>query len=587
MYVVAQLWFRNMTIKSNHTFVLSNFTLTPFHEILAQSMQRMGLPSKVFSCAYDQVMQTCFAPPDLLLQANVIIVWLDLSFLLPSNFTIKYLPNKNILDAEKQRLIDYYDTCLAQLIHQKNATIFVVGLTPPQICHFDFLEQQRYNMLHVIESINKYLQYQSPHCSAFSFISLDHIHRTLGTTQFYDMRFYYLYKLPFSQTTLSYLAEQISTIYAIKQGCTKKVLVLDCDNVLWGGLVAEKGANGITLDRHHYPGNVYHDMQSLYLNLQRRGWLLALLSKNDECQVLNVFQNNPHMQLTLKHIVTKKINWQPKYINIRKISEELQLNLNSFVFIDDSPFEINQMRHFNPDVTCLHLDVDDLINQPTKLAQYPFFNQVIQSCTDATRTQSYRHSIKRQALRQNSKNLVSYLKQLGMKLHFQPMTHQSLPRCLQLIQRTNQFNLSTQRYSKSTLQEFLSQESLILFTISLSDHLETFGTIGLFTINLSDNECIIQDFILSCRVLGRGIEEASLTFICQTMHQYGYTRCRANYIANSRNHLVLKTLNAYGFRNCKLNMTHPPRQFQTYFSVTYSLPTNHKEIIHDHSETSY
>ena len=315
----------------------------------------------------------------------------------------------------------------------------------------------------------------------------------------------------------------------------KKCLVLDLDNTLWGGVLGEDGIDGIRLGGD-YPGKAYTYWQRALLQLARNGVILAVCSKNNEDDVLDAWQNNPHMVLKQEHFSAMRINWQDKATNISAIADELNIGLDSMVFIDDNAVERELIRQLLPQV-----EVPDFPTKPYLLM--PFFKMLaekyfrIYTVTDEDRskTEQYRTNALRRAEQARFADLESYLYSLDISIDVIPADDHNLPRIAQMTQKTNQFNLTTRRYTESDVRQCIDNGWRV-YCMSVSDRFGDNGITGTIFLEPVDDVTVnIDTLLLSCRILGRGIEDAFFKTVLNLMRLDGYRRVRATYLPTVKN----------------------------------------------------
>ena len=315
----------------------------------------------------------------------------------------------------------------------------------------------------------------------------------------------------------------------------KKCLVLDLDNTLWGGILGEDGVDGIQLGGD-YPGKAYSIWQHALLQLSHNGVILALCSKNNETDVDEVWQHNPNMVLKREHFGAVRINWQDKATNMRELSDELNIGLDSMVFIDDNAAERELIKQMLPEV-----EVPDFPSKPYELI--PFFKELVEKYfriytvtrEDKAKTEQYQANAKRRAEQSRFADLESYLYSLDMQLDVIPADEHNLARIAQMTQKTNQFNLTTRRYSEAELRQCLDQGWRI-YCVSVSDRFGDSGITGAIIMQPVDDITLnIDSLLLSCRILGKGIEEAFVKTVFNLMRLDGYRMLTADFLPTAKN----------------------------------------------------
>ncbi len=326
----------------------------------------------------------------------------------------------------------------------------------------------------------------------------------------------------------------------------KKCLVLDLDNTLWGGVIGDDGLGGIRLGQGDPEGEAYLAFQQYVKGLQRRGVILAVCSKNNEETAREVFEKHPEMVLRLEDISCFVANWDDKAKNLRLIAEQLNIGRNSLVFVDDNPAERAIVRQLVPDVAVPEMP-QDVAEYIRTLEQYRYFQVLSVGAEDFHRTEYYRADAMRRQVEATSEDIDGYLRSLEMVARIAPISSTTLERSVQLIHRSNQFNLTTRRRSAAEVLALLEDGAWVTRTVSLADR---FGDNGLISVLLA-RECgealEIDTWLMSCRVLKRGVEHFLLDHLCRLAGQRGLKAIRGEYIPTSKNGLVRQHYADLGF----------------------------------------
>ncbi len=378
-------------------------------------------------------------------------------------------------------------------------------------------------------------------------LDFERIAARLGEAATVDRRFGLMNKAPFKPEFVSAAAAEVMRVLRCRYLPPKKVLILDCDNTLWGGIVGEVGVEGIELDPYEYPGIAYYRVQSEVLAIAEEGVLICLCSKNDEAAVWQVFENHPHCLLRRNHIAAHRINWENKAANIKALALELNLGLDSMVFVDDQPAECELIRSQFPEMTVLQA--------PKKVYEYPgmlgrsgLFDRLSVSKEDRERAQYYQAEKGRKELQTRHVDAKSFLRDLKMKAEVRPARASDVPRAAQLCQRTNQFNVTTKRYTDADMAAFLENPEARVFLLQAEDRFGPMGLSGLIVWRKSGNAAEVDTFLMSCRIIGRGFDHA---LFCESLRAvralWGVDEVRASFISTPKNHIVSGLWVEYGF----------------------------------------
>ncbi len=376
---------------------------------------------------------------------------------------------------------------------------------------------------------------------------LAQVFREMPMSEVYDPRFYYLARMRFSRLALDRLVEQYHRVLLARVGRRRKCIVVDLDNTLWGGIVGEEGPEHLALGEDGI-GRAYRDVQHVLLELYESGVLLAVCSKNDEDLALSVIREHPGMVLRPHHFAAMRINWLDKPTNLHAIADELNLGLDSLVFVDDSSFEREQVRQTLPEVAVVDLP-SDCAYFASVLAQLSLFDTLTITEEDLRRGQMYFEDRRRRDLQTRAISLQAFLRELNLQVSVDRADRFSLPRIAQLTQRTNQFNLTTRRYTESDLLRLLQDGVWRVYCIQAQDRVGESGIVGAAIVRLDRprTTACLDTFLLSCRVLGRGIESAFLAGVLTDAERTGMHSIEAEFVPTKRNEVAKGFLERHGF----------------------------------------
>ena len=368
-----------------------------------------------------------------------------------------------------------------------------------------------------------------------------------GLAAWHDAGLWHRAKQEISPAAAPAYGELVARLLAAHQGKSAKCLVLDLDNTLWGGVIGDDGMEGIVLGQGSALGEAFVAVQSYARDLARRGVILAVCSKNDHANALEPFEKHPEMVLRRADIACFMANWQDKAANIRAIAEALNIGLDSLVFLDDNPFERNLVRRELPMVAVPEVP-DDPALVPMVLADAGYFEALTLTDEDRHRTQLYQVDAARSQLRASATDMDSYLRELDMTLLWRPVDPIGLHRAVQLINKTNQFNLRTQRYSEEELRALMRDNRTFALQLRLTDR---FGDNGIIAIVIGrmqpDDDLLIDSWLMSCRVLGRQVEATTLNLIAAQATALGARRLVGEYLPTKKNAMVADHFPRLGF----------------------------------------
>ena len=387
--------------------------------------------------------------------------------------------------------------------------------------------------------------------SGVSFLDMDQLVMQVGRDNFFDSRLWYSSVFPFAPDGALAVSSAVTSVAASLLLTKAKVIVVDADNTLWGGVIGEDGMDGIALGPEH-PGRAFVDFQKRLLSLQQRGFILALCSKNNPDDLNEVLLNHPHQLLKNEHFAAQRVNWLPKPDNLQSIAEELNLGLDSFVFVDDSDYECSAVRHSLPEV--------DVVQVPARPTEVPVcldalarLEIVSLTAEDLEKTAMYAQERMRRTQREQLSNtggsIDDYLRSLNMTMSVRLDDASSVTRLAQLTQKTNQFNLTTRRYTEKELAGMITSKRFFVYHFSLADNFGNSGIVGLAIVEQSAaNTARLDTFLMSCRVIGRMAEQAFLSRIMSNLRARGIEELSADYIPTRKNVLVETFLPDNGFQ---------------------------------------
>lgn len=350
----------------------------------------------------------------------------------------------------------------------------------------------------------------------------------------YDPRMFAVAKILYSHQLFEKAAAEMKAVLRGSLGQSKKVIVCDLDNTLWGGVVGDDGPQNIKLGAPDPLGECFQSFQNILKGLRARGILLAVCSKNEEGLALSVIEEHPAMVLRKGDFAAWRINWKDKAENISSLAEELNLGLDSFVFLDDSPQERDQVRQILP-----HVFVPDLPVSPSEFASFltslTCFETLSLGKEDLARTEMYTAERDRKEALDLSGDVESWLRSLQIEVRAAPLRLESLPRAAQLLNKTNQFNLSLRRLDEKSLWNWVEDPHNRAYTFSVSDRFGEFGLVGLSSLSVNGTDARIVDFVMSCRVMGKKVEEALLGYTVERARAAGADRIVAPLVDGPRN----------------------------------------------------
>jgi FkbH-like protein len=528
--------------------ILRNVTVEPLIPVIEGEVALLGMHPDVHLGGFDAMAQDIFDSGSLFYQHEpdfiILFQWLDgLSPALQNDFLSL---SGDDVEQEIGRVLSQAERHF-QAIRKKTASPILINNFPTLFRPtLGILESQGGDhQKQAFDRLNRGLLKLAKKFSDIYCIDLASIFGSLGMAAAFDDRYWSIAKAPLGKDALVPIGQEYGRFLRALTGHARKCLVLDCDGTLWGGIVGEDGLSNIDLGLDH-PGSSFVAFQREILNLYHRGVILALCSKNNEEDVLEVFDRHPNMVLKKDHFAAMRINWEDKAQNLIGLAKELNIGIDSLVFADDSPFECDRVRSALPEVAVLHLQ-----GQPSsfrrKLSDAGLFDGLGFSDEDRKRSQSYQADKQRAGMVEAATSIEEYLFSLEIKAKIGPVEDLQIPRAAQLTQKTNQFNLTTRRYTEAEITALGDSPNGEILVMHLVDKVAEIGLIGVAIVSVNSTEATIDAFMLSCRALGRGAENVLASCVVEWARARGCSVLRGAYRQTKKNAQVADFYSARGF----------------------------------------
>jgi FkbH-like protein len=369
-----------------------------------------------------------------------------------------------------------------------------------------------------------------------------------GKARWRDEQRWAAVKLPMRPDGMTALAAEWVRYLCPIVGRTAKVLVADLDNTLWGGVIGEDGAGGVQCSREH-SGIAWWNVQRALLDVKQRGILLAIASKNNREDAMEAFAANPEMLLRPADFAAERINWCDKPSSLREIAAELNVGLDSLAFLDDNPAERERVRRELPEVSVLELPADPMGFAPA-IRNCPVLERLTISEEDTRRGRYYSEQRDRAAALGSAASVEDFYRSLEQEVEIAPVDSASLTRAAQLTQKTNQFNLTTRRYSEQQIAGFAAAPGCDAYTVRVRDRFGDNGLVGLMLTRGEAGVCSIDTFLLSCRVISRTVETAMLSFLVDEARKRGLTALEGLFRPTAKNGPSADLFRKHGFEHC-------------------------------------
>ncbi len=525
--------------------MIRNFTIEAIEPFLKVAGYRAGLALKLFYSGYDASTSVDVGSIDDV-DVDIVLVMLRLEELVP-RLIADFLNLSSSAAAElAAEAVDRLLT-LGKDAHQRHSAPilvhnFVTPLKPPGGLSDS---QTAHGLLNSVRRMNVDLAAGAGSFKSIHMLDIDHLFAQVGLQECEDARGARVAGAPLSAAALRALAgAQVRHIRAVS-GPAKKCLVVDCDNTLWGGVVGEDGIARLILGESG-AGRKHRNLQQDLVNLRRRGTVLAICSKNEAADVLDVLRTHPDMLLREDDFAAMRINWRDKAENIVSIAEELNLGLEHVVLLDDNPAECEWVRTQLPEVQVIEWPRD--LEGSLTLDDLGLFDTLGLTVEDRGRTEAYRAETARRVAKQRSGSLADYLKSLNMVATVGQARPEHLPRVAQLILRTNQFNLTTRRHDMTALESLMRAPHAAVVWLDLCDRFGASGIVGCGILRNQGDDALIDTLLLSCRVIGRGAEAVLVHVLAKLAHDRGAATLVGEYIPSKRNALVANFYRDQGFQ---------------------------------------
>lgn len=424
----------------------------------------------------------------------------------------------------------------------------------------DFLHPRGHR--NVWRTLNDMLANVAQQHAGVSLLDMDSLIRRVGVLNWEDPKLWSLAKIAGGTKFATAFANELMPVIREGAGRRRKCLVLDLDNTLWGGVIGEDGIERVKLGGD-FPGNIYLDFQTRILDLWRQGVLLAINSKNNAADAEEMFKQHPEMLLKLEHFVSRQINWRDKAENIKAIAAEVNIGLDSLVFVDDNPAECERVQDALPEVTVFQVPAD-LELLPRRFSELTrLFDGATVSVEDRKRNSMYQQNLQRQAEQKAAASVEDFLLSLQMTAEVEPLNKGNLARVVQLLHKTNQFNVTTKRHSEQFVAGLMGSPDWLVYVVRLKDKFGDNGIVLVALIQLIEDLALIDSFLMSCRVIGRSLEHAVISRISEELETRGVTTLIGEYLPTAKNKLVESLFSDLGFVLIEKDDT----------KARYSLPT--------------
>ena len=536
----------------NHTNIafLSSFTINGLSETVQVKCNEKKIYCDSYTGGYNQFSQEILNLKSKLynFSPNLTFLILDLRSVLGDLFFFPY----SYTEKEKKELINSKLNELFEIItffvKNSNSKLVLTNFNSPSYSSYGIASMKsNFNLKDMVLYMNKKLQEFSINQNSIFIFDFDAFVSKFGEKNVFNYQNYFFGDIKIDLDYIPYFANELIPYIIAQLGISKKCIVLDLDNTLWGGTVGEDGFDGIKLGPQ-LPGNTYLEFQKNLKALKNRGIILAINSKNNFNDAIQVINEHPNMILRKEDFSSIMINWNNKVSNMYEIAQELNIGLDSIVFFDDDPVNRELMRTSLPDILTVELpkDSSEYVNTLHELPEFSMFEITDE---DSKRSEMYAQQQTRKEFEISTPNLEDLLRNLSLELTIKKSNNFTNSRISQLILKTNQFNLTTKRYTAEDILNFTNDENIIVGCAQVKDKFGDHGITGVFIIKkLNSSEWFLDTFLLSCRIIGREIEKGILNYIINEAKKNGIKIIKSQYVRTEKNTPIQDFLPNCGFK---------------------------------------
>ncbi len=517
--------------------ILSSFTVNGLKEILQVKSAERNISCIVYEAPYNQYSQEILNQDSTLYKFSPEITFLiiDTRNIFGEIFRFPYSITSSDRQKFVEKKINEIKNLIDKFVDKTNSKLIITKLNIPSFSPNGIFESKiEYGFHNMIEDFNhkltkNYLDSENVYVYDFEkFIAKN------GEDNVFDYNQFFFGDLKISMKFLPALGQDLMKYVIAYLGITKKCIVLDLDNTLWGGIVGEDGYNGIKLGPEP-PGNAFMEFQRVLLSLHQRGIILAINSKNNFQDAIKVIKEHPYMVLKEEHFASMRINWKDKVTNMKELVQEINIGSDSLVFIDDDPVNREFVKSIFPEIL-----VVDLSNDPSTftstIENIIDFSVLKITDEDKNRGKMYLKQKEISELQESTPDLQTFLSQLDLKIIIKDVDEFTLPRVSQLILKTNQFNLTTKRYQELDIEKMIQDPNFIVGCVQVEDKFGDNGITGVFIIKKENKkEWLIDTFLMSCRIMGRDIEKGIMIYIINIAKKNKIEKIKSDFFPTQKN----------------------------------------------------
>jgi len=529
--------------------ILSSFTLNGLDDTFHVKCSEIGIRYQSYVADYNQYNQDILnSKSDLYnFSPDITFLILDVRSLLGDYFHFPY----SISSAERKSLvkekINELENLILQFKNNSSSKLVITNFNIPSYSPNGIIEtKSEFGFHEMIHEMNKSLRNIAKDKNSIYVYDFNQFVSKYGEKNIFDYKQFHIGDIQIAFNYIPYFAHELMSYVKPMFGINRKCIVLDLDNTLWGGVVGEDGFDGIELGQTPN-GKSFVEFQKQLLSLWQQGVILAINSKNNFDDAMKVIRDHPDMVLREKHFASVQINWNDKAQNLKQIADEINIGLNSIVFFDDDKLNQERIKQEFPEVLTIEIP-NDPSQYASILTNLNDFNVLQKTQEDTKRGEMYAQQRQRKQFEKTVSNLDQFLKQLNIKVKIKKSNEFSIPRISQLTLKTNQFNLTTRRYQEEEIRKFSKDENFAVGCIQVLDKFGDNGITGAYIVKKNETSWTLDTFLLSCRIIGRGVEDAMLSHILKDAKNNGIKEFKAEFISTSKNKPAENFLLEFGFK---------------------------------------
>jgi FkbH-like protein len=529
-------------------YLLRSFTVEPIVPFLRARAYAAGIDATVRVGGFNTYAQELLDPTSALYveAPDVVVLAVRAADIAPELWNRFAQQSPSAVDAAVDRVLHSYADWVAAFRSRSSALLLLHGLEQPVVPAAGILDAQRPGgQRDAIEQVNRGLREEAARHRGVYLLDVDALAARLGRARWHDERRWHTMRLPLTAAAVDLLAQEYVRCLHPITGRTAKVLALDLDNTLWAGVVGEDGREGLRMGSE-YPGASYRAVQQAALDLSRRGIMLAVCSRNNPDEALDVIHRHPDMLLRPDDFAVIRVGWEDKDEALRAIARHLNVGLDAVAFFDDNPRERELVRSRVPDVYVIDVP-DEPADYAAALRGCAQFERLTLSAEDRQRTRLVDDERRRTGLKERVTSLEDYYRSLGTVVEIGRADAATISRVAQLTQKTNQFNLTTRRYTEAEIAGLAATPGARVLWMRVRDRFGDSGIVGVAIVRIAQTVADVDTLLLSCRVIGRTVETALLAAVAAEARAAGATRLTGAFVPTSRNAPARDFYSAHGF----------------------------------------